>query len=468
MRQEGQFRRGTEHGADGCGEPEEQVLPQPGPAVEETQHPFGGQAPEQPGEEVGAVDASGVQGAQHHGVHGQRATPVGRRQPDLLAVTQRGGDGLALPLDGGEGVAGRRPGGTPDGADAVHGGADPPGEPRVGHGDDARFDGTHLERSEAQDVPGVLLEGRLVLRAGQRGPGELGVLDERVLRAEREYVSEGESVGGLRDPEVHQLHDLVVEGRGRGADEPASEVLQQGAAGRRQRTGGPGVEQVPAPQCDAVPSGGDAQGFRAAGHVAHRLRRRLHQPHMRKSGQPRSDQGFETVRAEHPVAQRVEFALDHLAVPAVDAQPPPGRDQGVVEVARALLPEAPGAFGRAQRRPRRVHQRHREGTGGAGSCQRVRERQSRRPAADDHDVGGVPVDGGVPETGGVARVTHAPSLWRTSIPSPLGDTMCASPAIASTTGCSAAACTAASSLPGGGGAGGVPGTVRVAKRQPAR
>ncbi|CAM5488256.1 hypothetical protein SHIRM173S_07305 [Streptomyces hirsutus] len=87
------------------------------------------------------------------------------------AVAQGGGDGPALPLHGGEGVAGGRAGGAAGRPDAEDGAPGAAGEVCVGHRDDAlfrRFDG---ERTEFQDLPAVVAEGRLVRRRASGGSG---------------------------------------------------------------------------------------------------------------------------------------------------------------------------------------------------------------------------------------------------------------------------------------------------------
>ena len=125
---------------------------------------------------------------------------------------------------------------------------------------------------EAEDVATVVGQCGLVDRRGQRSTGELGVLDERPARRQRQRVAEGEPVARLRHPEVHQIGDRGVEPVRFGAHEPATEVLHQLCPGRWQRAQGAGVEDMAGAECQRAAVGRRAADLRAVGRVVHRVR----------------------------------------------------------------------------------------------------------------------------------------------------------------------------------------------------
>lgn len=316
---------------------------QTGLAVEEAQQPSHRHLGEEPGEERGAVDAAAVQGPQHHRVHGTRAGRVGGRGQRVAARAQGFGDGPRLALDGGERVPRGRPGGAARRADAEDRRRRPAGEAGVGHGDDAGLGRGDLEAAEAQHVAGVAAQRLLVGVSWEDGAGELGVLHECPVAVGGQQVAEGESLRGLRHPEVHEQRRAGVERRAVGAHEPAAEVLQQGGAGRREAGERPGVEHPAGVHGDGAAVVGAREDLGAAGVAAHRLDGRLQPSHVVAVGQGVADVAFEVVGAQHLVAERGDVVLGRPAGGVVYAQPPPFGGHGVVVAPVPRFPVAPGA-----------------------------------------------------------------------------------------------------------------------------
>lgn len=134
-------------------------------------------------------------------------------------------DLLGIFLNEGERIAGGRFGSAAGGAE-VEDAPLLPGEPVVGHGDDAKFFFDAFPLGEAQLLAEVVFQTGVIIGLVKQVFCEQGVFDEGFGGGERHYVDEGRSVLLVR-PEVHKGGRGWIEDGIGGSDHPAFEMLEQ-------------------------------------------------------------------------------------------------------------------------------------------------------------------------------------------------------------------------------------------------